>query len=480
VAPVVNSKSAMPVISLPAVAAPGDGPLTFEAAAPDGHWLVTCQARSDSDGDGQIRVGVGAQGELSGDALSRYLGFASGVEEPIDDLLASSPDGRWLVLEKDGQSELLDTSDGARLDLTALGADTRREPQRWQSHRTLVFDTDSLFYVRGAAKAVEVVERRLSSGAERVYYRTSEPVLGISLDAAGKALILVSAGADANGNGRFDWPYQLEQGKRPCRGPLTRYRAARANADPTGFVVIDRASAEAHRADQLAAVFGSEVVLRAADGALVAERGKQRRALADSACAGRILWLDPGRDQLLVGCAMPKKTGRLAVELVAAGRHTPLEIDVAALGFDEIARPAERLAALYPGADTVLFDAEKRLLHRLKSGDAVLAISGAHALVRRGRTLLLFDAEVGSEALLAGKLDALGDVLKNGSLVFASPFVVDVADGRVLGTITGRPLSLASSGAALVPAQPASAESLALGPLTWQTPKSEVSISSIR
>jgi hypothetical protein len=62
----------------------------------------------------------------------------------------------------------------------------------------------------------------------------------------------------------------------------------------------------------------------------------------------------------------------------------------------------------------------------------------------------------------------------------ASPFVVDVADGRVLGTITGRPLSLASSGAALVPAQPASAESLALGPLTWQTPKSEVSISSIR
>jgi hypothetical protein len=94
--------------------------------------------------------------------------------------------------------------------------------------------------------------------------------------------------------------------------------------------------------------------------------------------------------------------------------------------------------------------------------------------------LLLFDAEVGSEALLAGKLDALGDVLRNGSLVFASPFVVDVADGRVLGTITGRPLSLASSGAALVPAQPASAESLALGPLTWQTPKSEVSISSIR
>ena len=47
--------------------------------------------------------------------------------------------------------------------------------------------------------------------------------------------------------------------------------------------------------DDLAVVFGSEVVRRVADGTLVSERGKQRRTLADSACSGRVLWLNSAR-----------------------------------------------------------------------------------------------------------------------------------------------------------------------------------------
>lgn len=457
----------------PAAPAPNfavTGPFTFEAAAPDGRWLVTCQARADSDGDGQIRVGVSPQGELQGDALTRYLSLASGAERAIDDLLASSADGRWLVLEAEGRSELFDTSTGARLDLSALGADTRREPERRAHHRTLVLQDDSLFYLKTQGKGGELVERRLSTGAERSLYRSAEPVLRFELDTYGKVIVVTVAGPDANGNGRFDWPYELERGKRPCQSPVAQYRAARLGADPLSFVVVERATGEARRFDDLAVAFGSEVVRRCSDGALVAEYGARRRTLADSTCAGRVLWLDPWRDQLLVGCTMPKKSGRLAVELVAAGRHSPLEIDVAALPLDEFAHPSERLMPLYPGADTVLFDAEKRLLHRLKSGDAVLHTAGAHALVRRGRALLLFDAERGSESTLPGKLDALSDVLKSGTLVFASPYVVDVAEGRILGAIGGRPLALSSAGAALVPAQPPTANSLAEGPLSWQTP----------
>lgn len=446
------------------------GQFTFEAAAPDGRWLVTCQARADSDGDGQLRTFVTAQGELKGDALTRYLSLASGAERAIDDLLASSADGRWLVLDVNTKSELFDTESGAHVDLSALGADTRREPERRAAHRTLVFQGDSLFYLRSQGKSGELVERRLSSGVERTVYRSAEPIVRFELDVYGKLIVVSVAGADANGNGRFDWPYELERGRRPCQSPIAQYRAARLGADPLGFVVVDRTTGEARRVDDLALTFGSEVVRRCSDGALVAERGARRRTLADGSCAGRVLWLDPWRDQLLVGCTMPKKSGRLSVDLVAAGRHSPLEIDVAALPVDELAHPSERLVPLYPGADTVLFDAEKRMLHRLKSGDAVLGTAGAHALVRRGRTLLLFDAELGSEAALPGKLDALSDVLRSGTLVFASPYVVDVAEGRVLGEIEGRPLSLSISGAALVPAQPPSANSLAEGPLSWQSP----------
>jgi hypothetical protein len=333
-----------------------------------------------------------------------------------------------------------------------------------------VFQGDSLFYLRSQGKGAELVERRLSSDVERVLYRSAEPVVRFELDVYGKLIVVSVAGADANGNGRFDWPYELERGRRPCQSPIAQYRAARLGADPLGFVVVDRVTGEARRVDDLALAFGNEIVRRCSDGSLVAERGARRRTLADSNCAGRVLWLDPWRDQLLVGCTMPKKSGRLSVELVAAGRHAPLEIDVAALPIDELAHPSERLVALYPGADTVLFDAEKRMLHRLKSGDAVLGTAGAHALIRRGRALLLFDAELGSEATLPAKLDALSDVLRSGTLVFVSPYVVDVAEGRVLGAISGRPLSLASSGAALVPAQPPSADALAQGPLNWQTP----------
>jgi hypothetical protein len=446
------------------------GPFTFEAAAPDGRWLVTCQARADSDGDGRLHVGLTAGGELNGDALVRYLSFASGEEQEIDAFLASSADGRWLSIEKDGKVELLDTANGARVDLSAAGVDARREPMRRGAHRALAFDGESLFYLRRGRQTTELLERRLLSGVERLLYHGPELALRVELDAAGATLLLTVAGIDANGNGRFDGPYQLEQGKRSCRGPVARYLSPRLDADPFGFIVVDRNTGQARRLDDLAAVFGHEAIRRAADGALVAERGQQRRLLADSACSGRILWLDPARDQLLVGCTLPKKAGRLAVELVARGRHTPLEIDVAALAFDEVARPAERLVTLYPGADTVLFDADKQLLHRLKSGDAVLATAGAHALVRRARGLLVFDADAGTETPLPGKLDALGDVLRSGSLVFASPFVIDVAEGRVLGSIEGRPLALSNSGAGLVPASAATSESLGEGPVYWQTP----------
>lgn len=462
-----QSTASIPPGSLPAAATSAAVPLTFERAAPDGHWLVSCQAREDSDGDGALHVIVGADGELRGDELVRYLTFDSGSELVIDSLLASSADGRWLVIEREGRSELLDSSTGQALDLSALGADTRRFAGQSERHRTLVFDGERLLYVRGG-HAWELVERQLTSGAERVLLRGNEPLVRFWADAAGVLLIAEVKATDAGRKAEDDLPYALTTGKSPCRGPLPHYLAPHGTARASSYWVLDRVTGELVRADDFAVAYGKLILRRDADGVVFALNKYGRRVFAPRDCAGRVLWMDPRREQLLLGCALPKKPGRLGVELLSRGQRTALEIDVAALPFDEPAGASERLAPLYPGADVVLFDAEKRLLHRLKSGDAVLATRGAHALVRRGRTLLLFDAETGTAAPLAGSVDPFGNVLVQGSLVLASPLVVDVATGSVRGSVTGAALALSSGGDALVPAVPASASSLAIGPLTWQ------------
>jgi hypothetical protein len=455
--------------SLPAAATSAAVPLTFERAAPDGRWILSCQARADTDGNGVIDVVMKPNGELGGDELARYLTFDSGSELVIDSLLAYSGDGRWVVIEQAGRSELLDTVSSARLDLSALGADTRRLAGPRSAHRTLAFDGDRFFYVRGS-RAWELVERQLGSGAERVLARGSEPLRRFSLDAAGSLIVLELGSAEPGHKPESDWPYPTESGKESCQGPVARYLAPRPSAVAPSYLVIDRDTTEVVRADDFAAAYGKTILRRDPDGTLFALSASSRRVFADRDCAGRILWMDAARDELLVGCALPKKPGRLGVELIAHATRTPLEIDVAQLVFDEPARPSERLVPLYPGADVVIFDAEKRLLHRLKSGDAVLATRGPKALLRRARALLLFDAGTGAVTPLGGTLDPLGDALVGASLALVSPLLVELGSGAVRGSIPGRALALSSSGSALFAATPASATSLAWGPLTWQGP----------
>jgi hypothetical protein len=209
---------------------------------------------------------------------------------------------------------------------------------------------------------------------------------------------------------------------------------------------------------------------RGGDGTLALDRGGTSRVIGDATCAGRVLFPDPIRDQALIGCSDPKRPGRLFVELVTTSRW-PLGIDVAALGFDEPVGPKRRMVALYPGANTVLFDLEQKHIQVLRQGDAVLHTSGTRALVRRGSALFVFDLATGTEFPLAGKLDPCGGLLIQGDLVYVSPLIVDLRAGATVGEVEGPGLALARSGAVLVAAEPASAERLARGPLRWTMPE---------
>ncbi|MGC4094202.1 MAG: hypothetical protein QM756_41085 [Polyangiaceae bacterium] len=457
--------------SLPPAGAPAAGPISLELAAPDARWLVACQARVDSDGDGRLAVTSNDKGELGGDRMQRYLEFASGEEREIDDLLASSADGRWLVLRLEDHTELYDTVSGARRDSSALGADTRSEPLEPGRHRAFAFSENSLFYLRARDNGEELVQQELSLGGERLLYTSKEPIARLRVDVGGKLVVLSVARPENAKQRRFTWPYRLDSAPRPCRGPGARFPAPNPNADPFSTLVVDIEQGSVEPVDALAGLFGQSLVRREADGSLWLTRGKQRQQLTDKACAGRILFSDVESNSFLIGCAIDKKPGRFNVELVGRDARKSLDVDVASLGYDEPNRAPKRLFALYPGANCALYDTEKRTLHMLSPGDAVLSTQGAHALVRRGKSLFLFDADSRRETDLKAPLDPFGDVLVTGSLVFASPWLVDLESGRVRGPVAGKGLALASSGAVLVPAQPPSERALAEGPLTWRRPE---------
>ncbi|HLV66656.1 MAG TPA: hypothetical protein VKY73_12625 [Polyangiaceae bacterium] len=447
-----------------------DAPVIVEGAAPDGSWVAVCEASRDTDGNGRLAISVGPRGELRGDRLERSLRLSNGRVLPIDDLLATSADGRWVVVRRANAVELFDTSEGALLALDD-GVDARRTEPTRTAHRTLVFRDGALLYVRERGREHVVVERSLETGTERVVYSAREPVVRVTADAFGAVDVVELAGPDRNGNGRFDWAFPPSADPLPCGGPITTMAAARAKSDPTIHVVVPRDGGSPRRLDDLAVVFGTSLVRRSADGALFVDDGSTTRKLADAACKGRLVLTDPFHELFLLGCAIPKRPLRLGVELVTQTERRSLDIDVADLALDEPARRQERLVPLYPGADTVLFDTEQQALHWLERRDQVLGWRGAHALVRRGRNLFLFDADTAALRALPGKLERFADVTATGRMVHVSPVVVDLEKGRVLGSAPGPVLAVALSGAVLTATRAATAHELARGPLFWKLPR---------
>jgi hypothetical protein len=297
-------------------------------------------------------------------------------------------------------------------------------------------------------------------------YAGSDEIVGIEVDPGGHFVIAEIGSVDA---GRLSEP-SSSGGERACGSPIPEARARRKELDPSGYLLIPRAGGKARRVDDLSLVFGRQLIRRRTDGALLLEREGRSYVLGTEACQGRVLFAEPERQLLLIGCALPKKPWRFGVELWTGLTRRALPIDVAALAVDEPTRPRVRLFPLYPGADTLLFDAERQSLRRFEPGDLTLAVHDAHALIRRGRTALIYDARSDQLRALPGKLDAYSEALQTGPMVHASPFVVDLTTGRWVGNVSGRPLALSISGAVLLPAVPATAEALARGPLFWQSP----------
>lgn len=449
----------------------GAAPLLVEQAASDASWVALCQARKDSNGDGALAASVGPRGDLSGDALTRFV-VTPGEELAIDDFLLADASGRYAVFVQQGALVLWDSASRTRSDLSALGADARLSAESFAAVRTLSFDAESrrLLYVRlgkpGNEQATRLILRNLADGNELELDPGPVPIWRAQFDRGGAFIVLQVMSEDTNKNGKLGFPAPLLTAPRSCSGAPGRYQVFVDRGDKPKLELLPVTGGAPIQNPDLVMPLGDGWLLRDETGALLDERAGKRRVLAPASCKGRIVHADPRRDLYIVGCPQ-KKTGRMSLELVSRGERKPLGIDLASLELDREATDSPRLVPLYPGTESALFDADRRQLIPLQPGDVVLATREQRALVRRGKSLLFYDAETRTEQATSASLERFPDVLVTPPFVYVSPVVVNLETASVVGSLEQRPLALASDGRLLVAETPSNGSALASGPLRW-------------
>ncbi len=444
------------------------GPLLVERVSPDGRWLSVCQARRDSTGDGQATVRVGARGELLGHDFARYL-LTPGEELAHEGVLGADASGRFVLLMQQGALVLWDSQRRTSLDLSARGADSRLSAESFAELRSAAFDPtgEHLLYVRNGDSGSRIVVRSLSDDTERML----DPGLGLIWRArfAPRSAFVVAEmiTADSNKNGKADFPAPLLAAPRPCSAGPGRFHTWSERGDRLETVLVPLSGgAPVHEPDLIMPVRDG-LLLRDESGALLFEKGGKKRVLEPAACKGHVVHADAERELFIVGCVQPKKTGRVSLDLITPLTRKPLDLELASVEYDRELSDSPRLVALYPGADTVLFDADKLDLSRLQPGDSVILTRGAHALVRRGNGLVLYDADTRSERALIGTLDKYPKILISQPFAFVSPLLVDLDGSAVAGQTKHRALALSNSGQLLTSDTDAEASGLTRGPVRW-------------
>lgn len=475
---VVRGSVVAPLSPVTAVAAPATlageigsaHPLLVRAAAADGGWTVVCQAREDTSADGVIEVSVGPRGRLEGDRLESFLVEGSGEGEPISAFVAGDPSGRYLAFTRDSRLILKDSFEQVEVDLSELGALIGTDESPFAPHRAASFSADGhrVLYLRRHLQRESVVVRTLESG-EEVEIDPGEGLLWrAELDESGTWVVMRIVDGDTNGDGRWDWPHgKPDRDESPCTSPIPEYRAPVVPNDKPSVRVAPAAGGQVRRVRGYVTGFGAGAFVRRPDDrALFIERpGAPSELWSPSLCDGRLLHADPARGLLLVACATEE--GPRALELVGRDERKPLGVSVAPFELDGIAPGRPRLVPVYPypGLPTALVDLETRELISLAPRDRVIGTHGQLVLLRREGELYLGDPR--RPLQLVGAAPPLSRIWRQAQMIFVAPWVIDMAEGKVLGRLEVEAMALSRRGAVLAALDPGDGTRLARGPLAW-------------
>lgn len=469
-APRVNSTPPLaanpePPGALPAVSQ-GDigeaGTVQVLAASKSGAWVALC----------------------GGEPRSAKLVLGAGSGEPITDLLAQDPSGRYVVVQRAGVTELVDATGGARVDLSALGADVRRLRTDYAEHRAFSFDPSGryLSYLRKQAGPPQIVLRDLQAGSEQTFAPGAGDVLSVRLSADARHISFEALREDTNHNGKLDFPTPEEAPRNVCDQPkLPRFRsfAYQGRGDAAVRGVVELGSGAVRDVPELVTPLGASLLLRSADGALLLDKAGKRTPLSPASCAARVLFADAERGLVLANCAppppkkvkgrpAPQPSGKRELWLFGAGLAKQLPGDVYDTAVDRDGVVGTRLVPLYPGAEAWLLDLERRESLALPAGSRVLATHGSLALVWRENDLYRYDAQTKSEQRLARGVAKNPDLLQSGPSVLLSPFVVVAVSAPALESPRDA-LALTSGGIVLTGSSDGDGTSRGAiqGPLHW-------------
>ncbi len=195
-------------------------PVVVEAVARNGSWIAICQARTDTDGDGKVEIGVGMHGDVWGDTLTPFVVRHSGAGEPIDLVVGYQRD-RWLVALRQGKLAIFDARSGSWHELA--GADVRDDGVPLGPHRaaSVANAGERMVYFRDDQT---LIVRELATGAEKVVTVPGAKLWRVEVEPLGLWAVVYAIRKDTDGDGKLSWPtVRTSLSARGCRGPIMSY-----------------------------------------------------------------------------------------------------------------------------------------------------------------------------------------------------------------------------------------------------------------
>lgn len=289
-------------------------PLYVQHASASGTYAAICQARQDTDGDGQIRVRTGHHGDLRGDRAELFLVVGSGAGEPIDALIDGDPDGRFVAATQKGRLVLYDTF---RRTSEAVSALTPPEG-RGNDYRIAAFDDSGawLALLRKEGAGVRAVVRNLASKRETPLAPVPGEVHGVRF--WGGHLVVSTLLRDTDGDGTLTWPKpRTNRAQGACVGPALSWSTYGYSGDrPDNFWVPLDGGTPMHL-EPGGRPFGGGV-LSSSDAGVLSLRTPgypSAAAMAPASCDAEILVTDEASNQALVACRVEDRAPALCCTL---------------------------------------------------------------------------------------------------------------------------------------------------------------------
>jgi len=452
--------------------------LEVQTASPEADWAVICQAREDTDGDGEVSMHSDHWGALYGDRPTPYFIHGAGPGEPLDAYVLRDPTGRHLLVVHDGKLVLLDTLGLVATDLSARGAPMGANGYPFLGHAGASFDARGtrLLYLQGPKDQRVAVVRDLATGVENRVPAPPRRLHHAALHHQGRWVILHTDLAPAS---RCSF-YRSEQptGAR-LQCPGRDEELAVLDRDRHPCLDLWLAPADGSLPPQVArdVVMISEDVLVVRDqgGALRLRRGTREQVLVPASCGARVLGASDGPLAMLVACAGPGPN----VKLVTTAGLQALPLTVVVPEKDNPWPAWHRMQRIETPKGSLWVDLDGRPPRLLREAGHLVARHGRMALFRGQDQLRLHDLEHDRRVLTVEGVPEYDSVFTTGSQVAMGRsgdwpgVVIDLAAGRVTGRLPREVYALSRQGFALVEAAGQGlvrASGHVRGPLMWIAP----------